>query len=348
MTHKFILIGFGTVGQGLAKILKDKRAFLKNKYDFEYEIVAVATKTRGSVVDEKGIDCDKLISLLDQQKSLNDFGNGVVGLSVNEIIEKTNADMLIEISHTNIETGQPATDYCRAALERGMSVVTANKGPIVLHYPQLKKLADANKVFLGIEGTVMAGTPVLNTGMWSLAGCKISGIRGILNSTTNFMLSEMESGKSYSAALEEAQKLGFAEADPTADVDGWDAVAKVVILSNVLMDGNLSPADVKRKGITGITKADIEQAKAENKRWKLIGEVRKKNGELSASVQSALLPISDPLARISGRLNGITFKTDLLGPVTVMGSGGGGQSTGFALLSDMLAIHRNFSYKQAI
>ena len=340
MKHKLIFIGFGVVGQGLTEILIKKKDWLKQEYGFEYEIVAVTDMLKGAVANENGLDASHLLKLVQENKKLDEYPEGIKGLNAVETIEKVNGDIVIEVTYTDVKTGEPATTHCRKALEKGMHVVTTNKGPIALHYQELRKIADSKGLILGIEGTVMSGTPVLNTGMFSLAGCNIVKVRGILNGTTNYMLTEMETGKSYDEVLKKAQELGYAEADPTGDVEGWDALAKVVILANVLMNQNISPDNVQRKGITDITLEDINAAKAENSRWKLIGEIRIENGELFAKVGPEKVPLTEPLANVMGATNAITFETDLMGPVTVVGAGAGKIETGFSLLTDILAIHR--------
>jgi len=184
----------------------------------------------------------------------------------------------------------------------------------------------------------MSGTPVLNLASGPLAGNTITAAKGILNGTTNYILTKMEDGKSYQDALAEAQKLGYAEADPTGDVEGYDASAKVTILANVLMNVNLNINDVACEGITKISVEDIEKAKKQNARWKLIGSVENINGKISASVKPELIPLSHPLAGIMGSTNAITFKTDLMGDVTIVGKGAGRIETGFSILTDLLAI----------
>ncbi len=222
MKHKLIFIGFGVVGQGLTEILIKKKDWLRQKYGFEYEIVAVSDMLKGTVADENGLDASYLLRLVQQNKNLDEYPEGIKGLNAVETIERINGDIVIEVTYTDVKTGEPATTHCRNALEKGMHVVTTNKGPIALHYQELRKIADSKGLILGIEGTVMSGTPVLNTGMLSLAGCNILKVRGILNGTTNYMLTEMETGKSYDEVLKKAQELGYAEADPTGDVEGWD------------------------------------------------------------------------------------------------------------------------------
>lgn len=340
MKHKLILIGFGVVGQGLTEILISKKDFLQQKYGFEYEIVAVSDLLKGSIANPQGLDPKKLLDLVKSGKKLDEYPRGTSGMDALTAINQVDADIMIEVSYTDVKTGEPATSHCRAAFQRGMNVVTTNKGPVALFYHDLMKLASSKKLMFGIEGTVMSGTPVLNTGMKSLAGCSFTRISGILNGTTNFILTEMEQGKSYEEALKKAQELGYAEADPTGDVEGWDALAKVIILSNVLMNGNVKFQDAEREGITKITLEDVQKAKAEGARWKLIGETSIQDGKIKAKVAPKKLPLSDPLASVMGATNAITFETDLMGNVTIIGKGAGKIETGFSVLSDLLDIHR--------
>lgn len=343
MKNKLIFIGFGVVGQGLAEILANKKDMLKKKHGFEYKIVAVSDMLKGSVVNPGGLDAEKLLAIVKAGKSLNDYSGGTTGMNALATIDQVDADIMIEATYTDVKTGEPATSHCKAAFRKGMHVVTTNKGPVALFYNDLLKLARQKNLYLGIEGTVLSGTPVLNTGMLSLAGCTIRKIRGILNGTTNYILTEMEAGKPYEEVLKKARELGYAEADPTGDVEGWDALAKVIILANVLMEANIKIEDVDREGITKITVTDIESALAEGARWKLIGETSSQNGKIRAKVGPVKLPLSDPLANVMGATNAITFDTDLLGPVSIIGKGAGRIETGFALLTDILAIHRSQS-----
>jgi homoserine dehydrogenase len=341
MKHKLILIGFGVVGQGLTEILLNKKEYLKSNYDFEFEIVAVSDKINGSITNASGLDPEKLLSLINHNRKLDEYPDGIKGMDVLATINSVDADIMIELTYTDVKTGEPATSFCKAAFEQGLHVVTSNKGPVALFYDELKSLANSRNLMLGIEGTVMSGTPVLNTALKSLAGCKISKICGILNGTTNYILSEMEHGKTYENALKKAQELGYAEADPIGDVEGWDALAKAIILSNVVMGGKVRFEDAVCEGITKITLTDIEKAKAEGARWKLIGETRLNNNQIEANVTPIKLPLSDPLANVMGATNAITFDTDLLGPVTITGAGAGKIETGYSILADLLDINRS-------
>ena len=233
------------------------------------------------------------------------------------------ADVLLEATYTDIKTGEPATGHIKAALERGLHVVTTNKGPLALHYLELARLAAKGKVEFLFEGTVMSGTPVLNLVRETLAGAEILEMQGILNGTTNYILTRMEEGLSYEAALAKAQELGYAEAVPDADVLGWDALAKVTILANVVFGAALKPTDSPCEGITKITAADIAKAKADGKRYKLIGRVWREGGAVKAAVAPRLVDLSQPLAGVMGATNAVAIKTDALGEVTIVGPGAG-------------------------
>jgi homoserine dehydrogenase len=340
---KLALIGFGVVGQGLAEILRDKGAELRQQYGFDGQIVAVTDMHKGSVYHPDGLNIDALLAAVKDGGKLDAYPNAdglVRGLDSLATIRQSNADAIVEITYTDIKTGQPALDHCRAALEAGKHIATTNKGPIALAYRELSALAKFKGLHIGFEGTVMSGTPALLLGINALAGCTISEVRGIFNGTTNYILTQMESGKPYSSALEEAQELGYAEADPTADVEGFDTMGKVLILANTVMGAELSAEQVSRKGITAISLDDMAAAKANGARYKLIGSAKREGDGIVASVQPVRIPLNNPLAGVSGASNAITYVTDLLGEVTLVGPGAGRAATGFALLLDLLAIHR--------
>ncbi|MCF8377595.1 MAG: homoserine dehydrogenase, partial [Bacteroidales bacterium] len=277
MKHKLAIIGFGTVGQGFCEILLQKKEYLKKKYDFEWSVVAVADFAYGNVYNENGLDVEEMVGLAQKKEK---FVKDAVDWETLELIERCNADTVCELTFTDLKTGGPAVDHVKTALASGKSVVTSNKGPAALMYPEMKKLADEQGVKFMIEGTVVAGTPIVNLAEGPLAGCEISKIRGILNGTTNYILSEMEKGLPYEEVLKSAQELGYAEADPTGDVEGYDARGKVTILANVVMGAELDIEDVACQGITKITPDDIKFAKEQGKRWKLIGSVENKDGKV--------------------------------------------------------------------
>jgi homoserine dehydrogenase len=216
-----------------------------------------------------------------------------------------------------------------------------NKGPIALAVKELLDAASQSGVQIRFEGTVLSGTPAINLGLNNLAGSQISKVAGIVNGTTNYILTEMEKGLAYEDALKQAQNLGYAEADPTADVEGYDALGKIVILANVVMGANLTKDQVECTGITKITLDDIENASKEGMRWKLIASAALiGDGSIKASVMPEKLPLDHPLAAVSGPINALTFTTEHLGDVTIIGPGAGKEATGYALLTDILDIHR--------
>ena len=335
---KLAIIGCGTVGQGLLQIIKDKNA--------DIVVVAISDMIKGSLMDPDGIDISLILDILDKGGKVDDFDkvshSAVRGLDAIETIRQCNADIMAEMTYTDIKTGQPATSHIEEALKKGMHVTTSNKGPTALYYKKLSKLATDNEVKFLIEGTVMSGTPVFNLARECFAGCKISEVKGILNGTTNYILTKMENeGWSYEDALKKAQELGYAEADPTADVEGFDALAKVVILSNVLLGGDVIPDDIPCEGISKITLKDVKSAANEGMRYKLIGSTKLEGDKIVASVKPVKLSLSDPLTGVGGANNALTFDTDLLGKVTIQGAGAGKIETGFSIFVDILSIIGN-------
>ena len=337
-TYRLALIGFGNVGQGLAQILLDKDYAID--FGAEFKVVAVCDLLQGSVYDPQGLEIATLLKTVRETGKLDAVDAPQRDWDATQTITATNADVIVELSYTDLQTGEPALTHVRTALENGKHVVTTNKGPVALHYPELRDLAKQHGVEIGVEGTVMSGTPALRVGLELLAAAGITRIQGILNGTTNYILTQMENGTSYDDALADAQAKGYAEADPTGDVEGHDAVGKVVILANMLMNVPLKIADVDRTGISGLTLEDIAEAQAHNERWKLIGTLEHINGNVQASVKPVQMSLNHPLASVGGATNAITYTTDLLGDVTLVGAGAGRIETGYALIGDLMAIHR--------
>jgi len=341
--ERIAIIGFGTVGQGFLELLVQKKEFLKKEYGLEYKLVAICDTLKGSILNNKGLDMQKVLKWVKEGKNLNDLKDGKTGLKAFDVIEKCNATVLFEATYTDIKTAQPATSHIKNALIKGMDVVTTNKGPIALYFNELKEIARKNKSVLRFEGTVMAGSPVFSLLENSMAGCEIKEIKGILNGTTNFILTKMEEGLSYEEALKIAQDLGYAEAVPDADVLGWDALAKVCILANVIFGANIKPNPKKQlcEGITKIKKEDILKARDEGKRYKLIGKVWKEKGKVKVKVSPELLDLSDPLSSVMGSTNAITFINEPLNSITIVGPGAGRKETGYAMLNDFILISKS-------
>ncbi len=340
MAQKLAFIGFGTVGQGLAEILIEKEKQLHDRFGYQATVVAISDINRGSIFKADGLDLKKVLQQVEKDGRIDGHPGATPGWDSLKTIRESGADVIVEITYTDIKTGQPAIDHVRTALEKGCHVVTSNKGPVALAGQELVQLAQQHGRQFRFEGTVISGTPALNLALENLAGTDIREVRGILNGTTNFILTEMEAGQAYAETLKKAQQLGYAEAQPDADVEGWDALAKIVIIANMLMGGDVKISQVPCTGITKITSDDMAAAKKENARWKLIARAWRQDGRIQASVSPQKVPVDDFLAGVSGVTNAITFDTDLLGPVTIVGPGAGKLETGFSILVDLLAIHR--------
>ncbi len=340
MEYKLALIGFGNVGQGLAEILSKKASLLREKFDADIRIVAICDLYKGSVADPDGFDPQALLDHINEKGDLKEFPAPDKGWDARETIENSNANVLVELAFTDLKTGEPALSHMIQALESGMHVSTTNKGPAALHFPKLLELSKLHGGQIGVEGTVMSGTPALALGMNMLAAAGVTRIQGILNGTTNYILGEMEDGADYADALQDAQAKGYAEADPAGDVDGHDAAAKVVILANLMMGQKMTMGDVSCTGISGITSAQVRSAQQENQRWKLIGTLENVNGKIQGSVKPVKLDAAHPLYGVGGATNAITYSTDMLGDITLIGPGAGRIETGYAIIGDILSFSR--------
>ncbi len=343
MKHlRLSLIGFGVVGQGLAELLVSKQDLLKQHFDLAVTLVSVANARHGYIYKESGLDIPLLLELVASQRPLTAHPGVKHWEHTLQGLHAASADVVAEATATNLRDAEPGMSHIRTALTQGMHVITANKGPIALAAQELLALAQQHGVQLRMEATVMAGTPVLSSLRAGMAGARVRSVRGILNGTTNYILSAMASGREYAEALAEAQAQGYAEADPTADVEGYDVVAKTLILAALACGHTLKPEQVLRQGITTISKKQVHTAMNEGKRIKLVASLEAisdiGDAPLEARVEPIALPLSDPLARVDGVMNAITFQTDTLSEVTIIGPGAGRLQTGQGLLSDLLAI----------
>ncbi len=340
---KLALIGLGTVNRGLLELLLEKKDILLKKYNFKPLITAISDPVVGSVFSKKGINIKEILSLLEKENSIKNYSEGTKDWNSEKTIKESDADTIVEATPTNLKTGEPGLSLIRSALNNKKNVVTTNKGPIVLAYRELKNIAEKNGVFFRFEGTVLSGTPVLNLVESTFKGIEVKEVRGIMNGTANYILTKMEIGLSYEEALKKARKKGIAEEQPEADIKGWDSAAKIVIVANVLMGGDLKIKDVSVKGIDTVTETDIIKALKDRKHWKLIASAKKTDSGIIASVAPEILNDNDPLSKITGSVNAITFTTDILENVTISGPGAGKRETGYALLSDLLYINEKGS-----
>src|SRR5438552_4819026 len=252
------LVGFGVVGQGFAELLMTKHDFLMQHYGVDIALVGVANARHGFVYRQDGLHIPSLLELAAKKDPLTDYAGITQWDSALEGLQATSADILVEVTPTNLRDAEPGMSHIRQALSKGMHVVTANKGPAALAAAELISLARQHGVQFRMESTVMAGTPVISTISEGMAGARVYGMRGILNGTTNYILSAMASGRDYIEALADAQAQAYAETDPTADVEGYDAVAKTLILAALIFGHALKPEQVIRQGITTITREQIQ------------------------------------------------------------------------------------------
>ncbi len=324
---ELLIVGFGFIGQTLARTVYQKIGLIK-RADRDLKVIGVSD-SEGCLLDEKGLDLERLSKI----SGTSDYSERFLeGRSSLEMIEVSGADIMVEATPTNIKDGEPGLTHMKTALTLGIDVVTANKGPLVVAFRDIEKLAEATGCEFRYEGTVAGAMPVFSLVSECLQGDRIIKVSGILNGTTNFILSKMYFEEtSFEIALKEAQERGITEKDPTYDVDGIDAACKVVILANAIMDRDAKLKDVELAGIRGITTEAVSLAKRSNCAIKLIGTIDK-----NLEVAPKLVPINHPLC-VHGTLNALHFETDLAKELTVVGYGAG-KETVSAVLNDIIAI----------
>ncbi|VVB86645.1 Homoserine dehydrogenase [uncultured archaeon] len=329
-TIRLSIIGFGAVGQGVARTILSKKEIL-HKQGIDLRVIGISD-SKGSEINVDGID---LKSALARKKQKGTIAKGNEGAL--DIIRDVEHEIVVEATPTNIKDGEPGLSNMLGAFDSGKHVITSNKGPLALYFSQLKESAEDNGVIFRYEATVGGAVPIFNLIHESLAGNRVMGIEGILNGTTNYILTRMaEERLTYELALKEAQELGIAETDPTYDVEGIDSACKLVILANSVFGQAATYRDVEVTGITKITPEALELASKNNYVVKLICEAG--NGTLT--VAPRLVPKKHPLA-VGGTLNVASILTDLAGRITISGKGAGSIETASSILSDILYIVRN-------
>jgi homoserine dehydrogenase len=334
------VVGLGTVGRWLIRALDAQAATLSSRYGFTPRVVGVANARDGFVYDARGVDLPALLGLSSAGRPITELPG--VSLWPNALagLEATEADVLVEVTASPRAGGEPGVAHMREALGRRISVVTSNKWPVALHGVELAEMARTVGAAFRAESTVMSGTPVLSTLVDGLAGASPVHVRGILNATANFILTAMEAGKSYDDALAEAQEAGLAERDPSADVDGYDSMAKTMILGCLVFGRQARPEEVLRRGIAQIDTEEVADATSTNTRIRLVSEVARSEGGLTARVEPMRLPIEDPLARIEGATNAIVCEAEPVGEIAIVGPGAGPELAGQGVFSDVIAVAR--------
>jgi len=344
MKLSLVCIGFGNVGQALVSVLGGKREFLKRSLDIEFSLHGVSEIVSGKfvcAVDEEGLDLQELLTKKRGIGSVEGCGRpGPNLVSSLDLIESVGADIVAEVTPTNMKTGEPGLSHIRLALEKKRHVVTSNKGPLILALKELLDLADRNGVKLKFGASVGGALPIVNLASNALAGCEIRMMEGILNGTTNYILTGMAEKKiEMSDALREAQHMGIAETDPTLDINGYDSAFKLLLIANLFMAAEASLSDVRIEGIGGIGLSDIEKARSENQVIKLVATARRDdNGKVALFVRPEKLHDNHPLASVGGTWKAATFYTDLLDQVTLVGGRSGPQFAAGAMLRDLVNI----------
>ena len=334
--YNLVLIGFGNVGQALARLLLRKQDSLQSDYEISFAVTAITTGRHGAAINALGIDLKKALHLAERGGSLEELTTTVVPDNLVSLFKAAQAQVLFENTPVSYETGQPAIDTIRAALQNGMHAVTANKGPVVHAYHELEAVAQQHDCRFLFESTVMDGAPVFALGRSGLPAAEIRSFKGVLNSTTNLILTRMEGGESLDEAVAYAQSIGIAETDPSGDVDGWDAAIKVAALVTVLMDRPLKPADVERQGIGAITAADIDAAKQKGRRWKLVCRAQRVEGGVQARVTPEMIEADSPMYSIEGTTSIVQLETDVLGELSLIEADPGPHTTAYGLLADFI------------
>jgi homoserine dehydrogenase len=320
-------------------MLGDHQPALAMKYGLRWKTTAIATASHGCITSTAGIDLLQAAAHVERGGNLAELPESIAAADPLAIIESCDADILFETTPLNAVDGEPATTHIRRALTRGIHVVTANKGPIAFAYSQLKSLAAEAGVSFLFEGTVMDGAPVFNLLEQCLPGVRVLGFSGVLNSTTNLILTGMESGRSFEESLAEARRRGIAEANADYDIDGWDAALKAVALANVLMHADSRPVDVDRDGIRNISAEDIEQAARSGMAIRLVARGKRSLDGVTLTVAPEWVPPSSALGCVRGTSNVLVLETDLMGEIAIVENDPGVEQTAYALLSDMIRIH---------
>lgn len=330
--YKLALLGFGNVGRALARLLIEKKPELLEQYGMSFSVTGIATGRHGMAVDPEGLD----LKLALDTEELGSLCAGPAPRDAFEFIQSCEADVLFENTPVNYEDGQPAVDHLRDALELGLHGITANKGPVVHAYRRLVDLAKAKGRKFYFESTVMDGAPIFSLFREALPAARLLSFRGVLNSTTNMILTLMERGESFEAAVAHCQEIGIAETDPSGDIDGWDAAVKVSALVTVLMDTPIKPHQVDRAGIRAIGSKEIARARREGKRWKLVCSAVRDQERVVARVTPELIGPDSPLYGVEGTTSIVQFETDVLGLLSVVEMDPGPHTTAYGLIADFV------------
>lgn len=315
MQVRLAVVGLGNVGRRFLELVRRKHTPIRDRFDLDL-VVTAAGDTSGGAEYFSGLDVDRILELKHSGKGIAAYPqHGRGEMTMVDVVRSCHADVLVENTLTNLTDGEPGLSTMREAILRKMHVATANKGPLVLKYQELFQLADKYKVKILHSATVAGGLPVVNIGRRDLGASEITKFEGIVNGTTNHILAAMTRGESYESALKHAQEIGMAEADPTLDVDGWDAANKLVIIANACLRRPTTLQDLTVEGIRGITAQDLQDAGAKGQEIKLVARAVKEGDDYKLTVKPERLEGSHPLLNVPGGYMGVLYDTDINGQI---------------------------------
>lgn len=331
--YNLCVVGFGNVGRALVRLLQHKSDELRREHGIGWKITGIASRSLGWIANANGLDPDQVLD--DSKRALLQ----PAASNVRDWLKTARADVLFEASSLNRHNGQPAIEYVRAALECGVHAISANKGPVLFSYSEFRALALVQQKQFLFESTVMDGVPIFSLFRELLPTVKVTGFRGILNSTTNVVLAEMEAGLEFDQAVRRAQEMGIAETDPSNDLEGWDAAAKIAALTIVILRHPLTLADVARQGISHLDSAAVRAARQAGTPYKMVCRARRRGDGVEASVRPECLPLSDPFARVDGASSCVHFELDMLPGLTIIEHDPGLETTAYGMLTDLIYVH---------
>jgi homoserine dehydrogenase len=329
---RLVIVGFGVVGQSFAKLLLSRSADLYSQHGIKPRVVA-CVDIKGSAIAPGGLDLQRLLEAKKTKGTVGAYEKRGINFDALQVIENVDAEAILECTPTNISDGEPATSHITAAMRTRKHVISVNKGPLALAFPSLVELANYNGVMLRFSGTVGGGTPILEFAKRCLKGDRIISFKGILNGTTNYILSRMEEGLTYQIAMKDAKEKGYAEANPSLDVNGFDAAAKLVIMANWIMGMKVTMKDINCTGITNVSLSDVKNAATRGNAIKLLAICDSKRLHVAPTEVSR----TDPIC-VNGTLNAVTFFSEHSGQQTIIGRGAGGMETASAMLRDLIEI----------
>jgi homoserine dehydrogenase len=338
-TVNIILMGFGNVGQAFIRVAHEKKEFCKARYKLDIKFYSIF-EIGGAIYSSQALNTSEI---LEKYSSLTMFRKNPLwkpDLKLTSVLDSIKPGVLVECTPSNIKSGEPGLRHIRHALDRGWHVVTASKGPLVMDFRGLHEKAEKKHVALKFSGATAAALPALDIALYSLAGAEISRIEGILNGTTNYILTRMKEGVDYKEALKEAQSKGIAETDPSLDVSGQDTASKILIISNALLKADFTLDDMTIEGIDAIPPYFLTQGRKKDRKLKLLGILFKRAEELRLEVRLTVIDSSHPLFGVDGTNKGIVFTTDTMDSITVTGGKSAPKGAGASLLKDIINIYR--------